>query len=173
MATCTSCGTNNVEGTQFCVQCGAALAPTAPPPESWRTSGALPNNPPVEEANRQTAGGYAPQPPPSAYPTYTPSQGMQYNQPTKSEPMHPALPAVVSLLFPGLGLLFVPNKAGLGLGIFAGYFLLGVIGVILSFVVVGICVFLLMPLINVAAAVHSYDEAAKASNGQFQPVLFK
>ena len=172
MATCTSCGTNNVEGTQFCVQCGAALAPSAPPPESWRTSGALPNNPPVEEANR-AAGGYAPQTPPSAYPTYTPSQGVQYNQPTKSEPMHPALPAVVSLFFPGLGLLFVPNKAGLGLGIFAGYFLLGVIGFILSFVLVGICVFMLMPLANVAAAVHSWDEAAKMSNGQFQPILFK
>ena len=170
MATCTSCGTNNVEGTQFCVQCGAALM-AAPPPESWRTSGAL-NNPPVDEANR-TAGGYTPQPPPSAYPTYTPSQGMAYNQQAKPEPMHPALPAVVSLFFPGLGLLFVPNKAGLGLGIFAGYVLLGVVGFILSFVLIGICVFILMPLVNVGAAVHSYDEAAKASNGQFHPILFK
>ena len=28
-------------------------------------------------------------------------------------------------------------------------------------------------LINVAAAIHSWDEAAKASGGQFQPILFK
>ncbi len=32
---------------------------------------------------------------------------------------------------------------------------------------------MVMPLINIAAAVHSWDEAAKASNGQFQPILFK
>ena len=28
-------------------------------------------------------------------------------------------------------------------------------------------------LANVAAAIHSWDEAAKASGGQFQPILFK
>ncbi|HZG51954.1 MAG TPA: RDD family protein [Pyrinomonadaceae bacterium] len=33
MATCASCGTNNVEGTKFCVSCGATLAPA---PGSWR-----------------------------------------------------------------------------------------------------------------------------------------
>lgn len=34
MNTCAACGTNNVDGTRFCVQCGAALAPT---PGAWRT----------------------------------------------------------------------------------------------------------------------------------------
>jgi hypothetical protein len=90
-----------------------------------------------------------------------------------SQPMHPAVPAVVSLFLPGIGLLFVPNKAGLGIGIFAATIVYAVIATILTFVVVGICLFAVMPLINVAAAVHSWDEAAKNSNGQFQPILFK
>src|SRR5947209_275495 len=29
------------------------------------------------------------------------------------------------------------------------------------------------PQANVGAAIHSWDEAAKASGGQFQPILFK
>jgi len=33
MATCATCGTNNVEGTKFCVSCSATLAPA---PGSWR-----------------------------------------------------------------------------------------------------------------------------------------
>lgn len=87
--------------------------------------------------------------------------------------MHPAIPALVSLFFPGLGLLFVPNKAGLGIGIFAATLGFAVVATILTLVLVGACLFMLMPLISVAAAVHSWDEAAKASNGQFQPILFK
>jgi uncharacterized RDD family membrane protein YckC len=65
MAICASCGTNNVDGTKFCVQCGAALAPS---PGAWRT--------PTEELNAP-AGGSAPQPtsspytpPPSPNPTF-------------------------------------------------------------------------------------------------------
>jgi hypothetical protein len=89
------------------------------------------------------------------------------------QPMHPAVAAIVSLFLPGIGLLFVPNKAGLGIGIFAATIVYAVIATILTFVVVGVCLFAVMPLINVAAAVHSWDEAAKASGGQFQPILFK
>jgi hypothetical protein len=87
--------------------------------------------------------------------------------------MHPAVPAIVSLFFPGLGLLFVPGKAGLGIGIFAAYLALVVVGFILTFVLIGMCLLLLLPLGNVLAAVHSWDEAAKTSGGQFQPLLFK
>src|SRR5438105_3799752 len=92
-----------------------------------------------------------------------------------SQPMHPAIPAIVSLFVPGIGLLFVPNKAGLGLGIFAGYVVLWFILVIVALVTLGFgsCLFFLVPLANVAAAIHSWDEAAKASGGQFQPILFK
>ncbi|MGH9944239.1 MAG: RDD family protein [Pyrinomonadaceae bacterium] len=47
MAVCATCGTNNVEGTKFCVSCGAALS-QAPAPGSWRT--------PTEELHGQTPG---------------------------------------------------------------------------------------------------------------------
>src|SRR5688572_17043293 len=158
MIACPSCGSNeNVEGTRFCVKCGTTL-PASPAPESWRQSGDLGQQQQTQQPGYQS-GGYAPPPPPqSSYPAYNQQQGMYPQQQPAlggSQPMHPAVPAVVSLFLPGIGLLFVPNKAGLGIGIFAGYLVLGVIGFILSFVLIGICVFLLMPLINIAAAVHS------------------
>lgn len=89
------------------------------------------------------------------------------------EPMHPAIPMLVSLFFPGGGLFFVPDKAGLAvvaLLCWIGYL---VAAFLLSFVVVGICFFLFLPVIHILAAVHSYDCSAKASNGRFNPVLFK
>jgi hypothetical protein len=144
---------------------------TAPDLGAWRATEET--NRPRTDQTSTPAGGYVPQTPPSSYPTYTPPQGMSYQQQPVSQPMHPAIPALVSLFFPGLGLLFVPNKAGLGIGIFAATLGFAVVATILTFVVVGVCLFMLMPLINIAAAVHSWDEAAKASNGQFQPILFK
>jgi len=176
MATCASCGTNNVDGTKFCVSCGATLSP-APAPESWRASGDLNSQPPPVDA--YNPGGYAPPTPPPNYPAYNPGQNMspsyQQQAPGGSQPMHPAIPAIVSFFIPGIGLLFVPNKAGLGLGVFAGYVALNIILFVLAVVTLGIgsCLFLAVPLVNVAAAIHSWDEAAKASHGQFQPILFK
>ena len=38
---------------------------------------------------------------------------------------------------------------------------------------IGTCLFIAVPLVNVGAAIHSWDEAAKSSGGQFQPILFK
>ncbi|HLL76689.1 MAG TPA: zinc ribbon domain-containing protein [Pyrinomonadaceae bacterium] len=179
MAVCANCGTNNIEGTKFCVGCGSQLG-DAPPPESWRASSEL-GAPPAgatEAPRPQTdAGGYVPQVPPS-YPAYNQSQtpAPGYGQPAiggGSQPMHPAVAAVVSFFLPGIGLLFVPNKQGLGIGIFAATVGYAIVATILTFVVVGICLFIAMPLINIAAAIHSWDEAAKASGGQFQPILFK
>jgi hypothetical protein len=177
MIACPSCGAENVEGTRFCVKCGTTL-PAAPQPESWRQSGDL-GQQQTQQGYQQgyQPGGYTPPPAQqSSYPTYNPPQGM-YQQPAVggSQPMHPAIPAVVSLMIPGIGLLFVPNKAGLGLGILAAYVVLWVIMFIIAFVTLGIgtCLFIFLPLANVAAAIHSWDEAAKASNGQFQPILFK
>jgi hypothetical protein len=178
MIGCPSCGAENVEGTRFCVKCGTTL-PATPQPEAWRQSGDL-GQQPTQQGQQQgyQSGGYTPpQPPQSSYPTYNPPQGVYNQQPAigGSQPMHPAIPAVVSLMIPGIGLLFVPNKAGLGLGILAGYVVLWVILFIIAFVTLGIgtCLFIFLPLANVAAAIHSWDEAAKASNGQFQPILFK
>ena len=56
MAICASCGTNNVDGTKFCVQCGAALAPS---PGAWRT--------PTEELNAPAGGPSTQQPQGSPY----------------------------------------------------------------------------------------------------------
>lgn len=177
MPVCASCGTNNAEGTKFCVSCGSTLT-SAPAPESWRASGDLGATPGATATDATGAStGYTPgssansYAPPSSYPTYTPTPPPV--APAGSQPMHPAVPAIVSLFLPGIGLLFVPGKQGLGLGIFAGYVVLGIVGFILSFVFIGLCVLLLMPLANIAAAIHSWDEAAKVSGGQFQPILFK
>ena len=177
MIACPSCGSENVEGTRFCVKCGTTL-PATPQPESWRQSGDLGQQQTQQDYQQgYQSGGYTPpQTPPqqSSYPTYNPQQGM-YQPPAVGgqQPMHPAIPAVVSLFLPGIGLLFVPNKAGLGLGIFAGWAVLWAITFILTFVVIGVCMIPIMMLINVAAAIHSWDEAAKVSGGQFQPILFK
>lgn len=190
MAVCANCGTSNIEGTKFCVKCGAQLG-DAPAPESWRASGGL--NTPTDESATETTGGattsgttadsassgYTPStpPPPPSYPSYTPTQTPQAYQPPPTaggaQQMHPAVPAIVSLFLPGIGLLFLPNKQGLGIGIFAAYVVLGIIGFLLSFIVIGICLLVLMPLTNIAAAIYTWDEAAKLSNGQFQPILFK
>lgn len=176
MIACPSCGGENVEGTRFCVKCGTTL-PVAPAPESWRTSGDLGQQQQTQQSGYQP-GGYTPPPPaPSNYPTYNPPQGM-YQQPAvggSGQQMHPAVPAIVSLILPGIGLLFVPNKAGLGLGIFAGFVVLNVILFFLAVITLGlgVCLYIAVPLVNVGAAIHSWDEAAKSSGGQFQPILFK
>jgi hypothetical protein len=174
MIACPSCGADNVEGTRFCVKCGTTL-PTAPAPESWRQSGDLGQQQQTQQPGYQSGGYTPPQTPPSQYPTYTPPQGVQPVIGGGNQPMHPAIPAIVSLIVPGIGLLFVPGKAGLGLGILAAYIVLWVIMFIIAFVTLGIgtCLFIFLPLANVAAAIHSWDEAAKASGGQFQPILFK
>jgi hypothetical protein len=180
MALCAKCGTNNVEGATFCATCGSQIN-QPPPPESWRASSEL-GAPPAGAADSSRpqagAGGYAPQAPQPSYPVYnqpqTPAPGFgQAPGGGASQPTHPAVAAVVSFFLPGIGLLFVPNKAGLGIGIFAATIGYAIVATILTFVVVGVCLFIAMPLINIAAAIHSWDEAAKASGGQFQPILFK
>jgi TM2 domain-containing membrane protein YozV len=74
MIVCTSCGVENADGTRFCVRCGTSLPASAPQPEQWRYSGDLGQ---TQTEQRQPSGGFAP-PPPSAYPAYTPSQGMAH-----------------------------------------------------------------------------------------------
>jgi TM2 domain-containing membrane protein YozV len=80
MIGCPSCGAENVEGTRFCVKCGTTL-PASPQPESWRQSGDL-GQQQTQQDYQQPGGGYStPQPPPSAYPAYTPQQqGYPYQQ---------------------------------------------------------------------------------------------
>lgn len=181
MAQCANCGANNIEGTKFCVGCGGQLG-EAPPPESWRASSDLGTPPAGSTEQPRADSGYVPQvpPPPPAYPSYNQPQqpAPGYGQPAVgggSQPMHPAVPAIVSFFLPGIGLLFVPNKAGLGMGIFAGFVGLIIVFTLFAFVTLGLgaCLTPLLMLANVAAGIHSWDEAAKASGGQFQPILFK
>jgi hypothetical protein len=207
MAVCANCGTSNIEGTKFCVNCGATLG-DAPAPESWRASSEL-GTPPAAPTDASsgstsgytpgsstsdytpgsstsdytpgsTAGSYTPPtpPPPSSYPTYTPTQSPQSYQPQGAggaQQMHPAIPAIVSLFLPGIGLLFLPDKQKLALTIFGGFVGLVFVMFILAFLTLGLgaCLFPLLFVANVAAAIHSWDEAAKLSGGQFHPLLFK
>jgi len=62
MATCASCGTNNVEGTKFCVSCGATLAPA---PGSWRAG--------TDELQGQTPGSSSSAPTGSPSSSYAPN----------------------------------------------------------------------------------------------------
>ena len=72
MATCASCGTNNVEGTKFCVNCGATLAPS---PGSWRAGTDDLSGQPggTSSPNSQGGGGSPYAPPPSYSPQAPPS----------------------------------------------------------------------------------------------------
>jgi hypothetical protein len=89
--------------------------------------------------------------------------------------MHPAVPAILSFFLPGIGLLMVPNKQKLAFTVLGGYVGLIFVMILLTFVTLGIgaCLFPLLIIANVGAAIHSWDEAAKVSGGQFQPILFK
>jgi len=70
MPTCASCGTNNVEGTKFCVSCGAALAPS---PGAWRSpTDELRGQPSSGGASQSGSPGVSYPPSPSMPPTYAP-----------------------------------------------------------------------------------------------------
>jgi len=81
MAFCAACGTNNVEGTKFCVSCGAAIAPA---PGSWRTG--------TDELRGQPTPGGASTPAPNAPPTsgYNPGAA---TPPLYSTPQYGAMSA--------------------------------------------------------------------------------
>ncbi len=90
--------------------------------------------------------------------------------------IHPAVPAVVSLFAPGLGLLFLPSRDRIkdALLIF-GVWVACVMAVILfSIVTLGlgvVCCGVPLFLYNIAAAIHSYDEAVLLEGDK--PLLFQ
>jgi uncharacterized RDD family membrane protein YckC len=88
MATCASCGTNNVEGTKFCVSCGATLAPA---PGSWRAGTDELQGQPLGGSSTTTSGSSAPTgspassyaPNPATPPVYSaPQSTAMYAQPS-------------------------------------------------------------------------------------------
>lgn len=98
-----------------------------------------------------------------------------------ASPVNPPLAAIISFFFPGLGLLLVPNKMPLALGIFGGVMVLsillgvaaGIIGALVNSSVCVLCVLPVVLLLQIGAAIYTYDEAAKLSNGQHKPLVFK
>lgn len=87
--------------------------------------------------------------------------------------LHPAVPAIISLFFPGLGLLLLKTRDRVkdALLIFGVYFAYCAGAAVLSLVVVGLCCWIPLPLLNLAAAIHSYDEAILLEGGK--PLLFQ
>jgi hypothetical protein len=78
--------------------------------------------------------------------------------------MHPAIPAVISLFAPGLGLLFLKTRDRVkdALVIFGLWVALVMAVIVLSIVTLGlgvVCCGFPLFLYNIAAAIHSYDEA--------------
>lgn len=98
-----------------------------------------------------------------------------------STQVNPPLAAIISFFFPGLGLLLVPNKLPLALGIFGGAILLSIILFVLAGVLsyslessaCTLCIFPVPLLISIGAAIFTFDTAAKLSNGQYKPLIFK
>jgi hypothetical protein len=87
--------------------------------------------------------------------------------------MHPVVPAVVSLFAPGLGLLLLESRDRVkdALLIFGVWFAYFAASYVLTFLVIGLCWWLPLPLLNIAAAIHSYDEASLVQGGK--PLLFQ
>jgi hypothetical protein len=90
--------------------------------------------------------------------------------------MHPAVPAIISLFAPGLGLLLLKTRDRVKDALFIfGIWVACVMGVIvLSIVTLGlgvVCCGVPLFLYNLAAAIHSYDEAILLEGEK--PLLFQ
>lgn len=93
-----------------------------------------------------------------------------------SPEVHPAVPAVVSLFAPGLGLLFLKTRDRVkdALLIFGLWIALVMVCIILSIITFGlgaVCCGVPLFLYNLAAAIHSYDEAILLEGEK--PLLFQ
>jgi hypothetical protein len=87
--------------------------------------------------------------------------------------LHPAVSLIVSLLAPGLGLLLLERKDRVkdAFLIFGLWFAYVSLSFFLTFFVIGVCCWLPLPLLNVAAGIHSFDEMTLEQGGR--PVLFQ
>ena len=126
------------------------------------------DSPPVKPKAKASAKKTLPAPPPPPPPTSPTTPDTE-----KSTELHPAVPMVVSLLAPGLGLLLLKNRDHVkdALLIFGGWFFYLAVSFVLTFFIVGVCCWLPLPLLNVAAGIHSFDEASLEQGGR--PLIFQ
>ena len=117
MAICATCGTNNVDGTKFCVQCGSALAPS---PGSWRTPTEDLNAPAGGSTQQPTASPYAPPPPNPTYQT-PPPPPVPYGYATPAPTAYGAPPNYAQWGDRALGYLI---DIGLGVGVMIVLFII-------------------------------------------------
>ena len=86
--------------------------------------------------------------------------------------MDPVIATVISLIIPGLGLYFVWPEDKKMTAILATVVLLAadaavvVIGIILTFFLIGLCCFFLIPVIHLGAGLFTYNEAMKQTGGK-------
>ena len=115
-------------------------------------------------------------PSPSTPPPWPPSGATVATEGT-TEPgtiaLHPAVALIVSLLAPGLGLLLLERRDRVkdAFLIFGLWFAYVSLSFFLTFFVIGVCCWLPLPLLNVAAGIHSFDEMTLEQGGR--PVLFQ
>lgn len=130
------------------------------------------DSPPVKPKAKASAKKTLPSPPPTPPPT-SPTTSPTTPDTEKSTELHPAVPMVVSLLAPGLGLLLLKNRDHVkdALLIFGGWFFYFALSFVLTFFIVGVCCWLPLPLLNVAAGIHSFDEASLEQGGR--PLIFQ
>ena len=146
-------------------------APKTPRKVKARASNATEQKPKAKAAAPQET---PPSPPAPSQPPAPPDVLPAASTPAENSPtLHPAVPMVVSLLAPGLGLLLLKNRDHVkdGFLIFGVWFSYLVVSFVLTFFIVGICCWLPLPLLNVAAGIHSFDEATLEQGGS--PLLFQ
>lgn len=179
MNVCTSCGTDNVEGTRFCVKCGTTLS-TAPSPGAWQT----PSNSQYTPAGNGGVGGSAPSSgytaaPPYDANAYAQSPGSQYQssyqQPQASQPSSSYQPGAAVYQPQAYGQ-SAPSQAGMKAEpvMRLGSWIIDVVGLIVCLIpviVVGLIPFVgwliaLLGIPAVAVAYHLLRDIQGASLGK-------
>jgi hypothetical protein len=173
MPYCPRCGTQNYESSPNCQQCQSPLpgytGGQSNPGGQYNSGGPYnAGDPGAQAQGYQPFGGNVPQPAP--YQSYGGNQP-QYGYapaPAPRQQVNPGLAVLVSFLWSGAGLLLVPDRVGMGIGIALGaaviHFAINFIGALL---VIG-----LLCSIPISLALHgglmfwTYKEAQRYNEGR-------